>query len=79
LISSFFCLTKIKVSSGDLQRFLFGEQYSFFEQEHSTEPTPSKRLKQTNALDENDEVSLVLFLKYPDKEKDIPLSTVIYL
>ncbi|CAF3897499.1 unnamed protein product, partial [Rotaria sp. Silwood1] len=43
------------VSSGDLQRFLFGEQYSIVEQNHSLEPTSSKRLKLSSSNDENEE------------------------
>ncbi|CAF3342287.1 unnamed protein product [Rotaria sp. Silwood2] len=40
------------ISSGDLQRFLFGEQYSINE---SSEPTSSKRLKVSSSNDENEE------------------------
>ena len=46
----------LKVSSGDLQRFIFGEQYSIFERDHPIEPTPAKRLKSTNTTEENEEV-----------------------
>ncbi|CAF3646474.1 unnamed protein product [Rotaria sordida] len=43
------------VSSADLQRFVFGEQYSIIEQDHSPEPTSSKRIKVSNSNDENEE------------------------
>jgi hypothetical protein len=46
----------MKVSSGDLQRFVFGEQYSIFEQDHSIEPTPAKRLKSSSTNEDNEEV-----------------------
>jgi len=46
----------MKVSSSDLQRFVFGEQYSIFEKDHPIEPTPSKRLKSTSTNEENEEV-----------------------
>lgn len=35
---------------------MFGEQYSFFEQDHSIEPTPSKRLKSSSTTEDNEEV-----------------------
>ena len=46
----------MKVSSSDLQRFVFMEEYSIVEQDSSTEPTPSKRLKSSSTNEENDEV-----------------------
>ena len=48
----------VKVSSSDLQRFVFGEKYRIIEQDHSIEPTPSKRLKSSSTNEENDEVRL---------------------
>ncbi len=52
----------MKVSSSDLQRFVFGEQYSIFEQDHSIEPSPAKRLKPSTTNEDNEEVRLNLFL-----------------
>lgn len=46
----------MKVSSSDLQRFVFMEEYSIVEQDSSTEPTPSKRLKPSSTNEENNEV-----------------------
>ncbi|CAF1201646.1 unnamed protein product [Adineta ricciae] len=43
------------ISSNDLQRFVFGEQYAIFEQDSSTEPTPSKRLKSSSTSVDNDD------------------------
>ncbi|UJR33862.1 hypothetical protein I4U23_021283 [Adineta vaga] len=43
------------ISSSDLQRFLFGEQYAIIEQDLSIEPTPSKRLKSSSTNEEIDE------------------------
>ncbi|CAF4372926.1 unnamed protein product [Rotaria sp. Silwood2] len=36
------------VSFSNLQRFVFGEQYLFIDQDYSIEPTPSKRLKSSS-------------------------------
>ncbi len=52
LISIYFL---IKISSSDLQRFVFGEQYAITEQDHSIEPT-AKRLKTSSTNEENEEV-----------------------
>jgi hypothetical protein len=54
----------MKVSSSDLQRFVFGEQYSIFEQDHSIEPSPAKRLKPSTTNEDNEEVRSNLFLYY---------------
>jgi hypothetical protein len=54
----------IKVSSSDLQRFVFGERYSIIEQDHSVEPTPAKRLKSTISSEENEEVRSKNMKKY---------------
>ncbi|CAF3348504.1 unnamed protein product [Rotaria socialis] len=43
------------VSSSDLQRFLFGDQYAILEQDYSQESTYAKRLKVSNTNEENEE------------------------
>lgn len=48
----------MQISSSDLQRVVFGEQYTVTEHDSSTEPTPCKRLKASSTNDESDEVSL---------------------
>jgi hypothetical protein len=52
---------RIKVSSSDLQRFIFGEQYAIIEQDQSIEPTPSKRLKSSNTIEGDEEVRAIFF------------------
>ena len=57
----------LKLSSADLQRILFGQEYIVIEQDLSGEPTPSKRLKPSSTIEEDEEVSRCAPLCFPSR------------